>query len=42
VIRGGSWGDAAGHTRASFRGGITPEDRGSSLGFRVARGQSGG
>ncbi len=42
VIRGGSWISPASYSRASFRNKVTPEERYNSLGFRVARGQSGG
>ncbi len=42
VVRGGSWVYAAGDARASSRSGNSPEDRDYDLGFRVARGQSGG
>ena len=42
VIRGGGWSSTAVGTRASRRSGNSPEDRSYLLGFRVARGQSGG
>ncbi len=42
VIRGGSWGLTADSARASSRYGHSPEGRSGNLGFRVARGQSGG
>ena len=42
VIRGGSWSGSAGDARASYRYGYAPEYRSNYLGFRVARGQSGG
>jgi len=42
VFRGGSWFRTAGDTRASYRYGGTPVIRVNDLGFRVARGQSGG
>ena len=42
VIRGGGWSGSAGIARASYRYGLTPDYRISLLGFRVARGQSGG
>jgi formylglycine-generating enzyme required for sulfatase activity len=42
VLRGGGWSNTAGSARASFRGRFTPEIRSGNLGFRVARGQSGG
>jgi formylglycine-generating enzyme len=42
VIRGGSWNYAAADARASLRLWYAPEGRYRSLGFRVARGQSGG
>ena len=35
AYRGGSWLDAAGYCRASFRGGIVPGDRSVFIGFRV-------
>jgi formylglycine-generating enzyme required for sulfatase activity len=37
VIRGGSWGSAAGGARAANRGGDLPGDRGNDLGFRLIR-----
>jgi sulfatase modifying factor 1 len=39
VLRGGGWSsyDGAGDTRSAFRIGLTPDARGSSTGFRVAR-----
>ena len=42
VFRGGSWIDTAVFSRASFRSGNAPVYRNYDLGFRVARGQSGG
>jgi formylglycine-generating enzyme required for sulfatase activity len=36
VFRGGGWGDVATYFRASNRGGSTPGNRGSGLGFRLA------
>ncbi len=42
VFRGGGWVNTADIARASYRNGNTPEYRNFSLGFRVARGQSGG
>ena len=42
VIRGGGWYNTADITRASCRSRSTPEYRNADLGFRVARGQSGG
>ncbi len=42
VRRGGSWILDAGSTRASNRVRSAPESRLKDLGFRVARGQSGG
>jgi serine/threonine protein kinase/formylglycine-generating enzyme required for sulfatase activity len=42
VFRGGSWISKADLVRASFRHGYTPLSRISDMGFRVARGQSGG
>jgi len=42
VIRGGCWNDAAVSARASFRSRGAPVSRYDFLGFRVARGQSGG
>jgi formylglycine-generating enzyme required for sulfatase activity len=41
VIRGGCWGDGPRSLRSAYRGRLAPGSRGSSLGFRVARGQSG-
>ncbi|MCU0650234.1 MAG: formylglycine-generating enzyme family protein, partial [Gemmatimonadaceae bacterium] len=37
VVRGGSWGDAAGDSRSANRGGLPPSFRNLSLGFRLAR-----
>jgi len=42
VIRGGSWFSSADDARASFRSRFSPWYRNFILGFRVARGQSGG
>jgi formylglycine-generating enzyme required for sulfatase activity len=42
VIRGGRWGGPAGDVRASLRYGYAPRGALNFLGFRVARGQSGG
>ena len=42
VIRGGGWSRAAGIARASYRLRVAPAYRNYDLGFRVARGQSGG
>jgi formylglycine-generating enzyme required for sulfatase activity len=42
VIRGGSWSSRPRGCRSSFRDGVSPEDRGGNLGFRVARRLSGG
>jgi serine/threonine protein kinase/formylglycine-generating enzyme required for sulfatase activity len=42
VFRGGCWYDSAGISRASGRSRSSPVYRDDSLGFRVARGQSGG
>ena len=36
VRRGGGWGSRAGGCRVSIRGSITPSDRGSALGLRLA------
>ncbi len=36
VLRGGSWNDFADLCRSAYRGGSTPDDRGSLMGFRVA------
>jgi formylglycine-generating enzyme required for sulfatase activity len=41
VIRGGSWGVFSRRARSATRDGSAPENGGSLLGFRVARGQSG-
>ena len=41
VYRGGSWNDGAGLCRSAIRYWGAPEDRGFSLGFRVARSPSG-
>jgi len=41
VFRGGGWYISARGCRPAYRTWVTPEGRGSSLGFRVARGQSG-
>ena len=41
VIRGGHGDFTAGDARSSYRYGDAPEDRDTSLGFRVARGQYG-
>jgi hypothetical protein len=35
VIRGGGWGDGAGHCRSAFRGRSEPANRWVDLGFRV-------
>ncbi len=40
VLRGGSWINDPQRARSASRGRATPEDRGSDLGFRLARGQS--
>jgi formylglycine-generating enzyme required for sulfatase activity len=40
VIRGGGWNDFPQDCRAALRGWFAPGYRGSSLGFRLARGQS--
>ncbi|MGR9108909.1 MAG: formylglycine-generating enzyme family protein [Gammaproteobacteria bacterium] len=42
VLRGGGWLYRAGWTRSAYRSGDLPGNRGSSGGFRLARGQSGG
>ena len=39
VVRGGSWGGDGRYVRSAFRYRIGPVDRGSSIGFRLARGQ---
>lgn len=39
VLRGGSWDSDARLERAAYRLGLAPDDRDSSLGFRLARGQ---
>jgi len=36
VLRGGSWFNGASNCRSAYRGGYSPDDRGSDLGFRVA------
>jgi formylglycine-generating enzyme required for sulfatase activity len=41
VIRGGGWNSAPLSARSAHRTGLTPDYRGSFLGFRLARGQSG-
>jgi formylglycine-generating enzyme required for sulfatase activity len=40
VLRGGGWVDRPWDCRSSFRAGLSPEFRGDSLGFRVARSPS--
>jgi len=42
VIRGGPWDGRARLCRAAYRGGVAPEDRDVSLGFRPARGKASG
>jgi formylglycine-generating enzyme required for sulfatase activity len=37
VLRGGSWGDDPGNLRSAFRFWNFPDDRGSLIGFRIAR-----
>ncbi len=37
VIRGGSWGDDAGHCRVSYRNYYGPANRSNNVGFRPAR-----
>ncbi|MCL2557648.1 MAG: formylglycine-generating enzyme family protein [Treponema sp.] len=37
VVRGGSWSYSAGVVRSAFRGSYSPSDRGSFVGFRLAR-----
>lgn len=37
VVRGGSWGYPPQYHRSAYRSGLRPDDRGSVLGFRVAR-----
>jgi len=41
VLRGGSWGGNAGYCRSALRSGFVPGDRDVSIGFRLARGQTG-
>ncbi len=41
VFRGGGWGHDPAYCRPAYRGGNVPGRRGSSLGFRLARVQSG-
>jgi formylglycine-generating enzyme required for sulfatase activity len=41
VVRGGGWDDDGRHCRAAVRSGDAPADRGSALGFRLARVPSG-
>ena len=36
-LRGGSWGDSPNNVRAAYRGGGSPVERGSIIGFRCAR-----
>lgn len=38
VIRGGSWFGNGRYVRSAFRGGDTPDERGNSIGFRLALG----
>ncbi|MEZ5451955.1 MAG: SUMF1/EgtB/PvdO family nonheme iron enzyme [Thiothrix sp.] len=38
VLRGGSWYNAPRSVRSANRNGLTPDDRGSSIGFRLASG----
>ncbi len=37
VDRGGSWSDNAQYCRAAYRSNVSPGDRSSALGFRLAR-----
>ena len=37
VVRGGSWSYAPANLRCADRGGYTPDDRNSDIGFRLSR-----